>query len=147
MNIRNVEITDAEVIAAIYNYYIENTTITFEEENVSVSEMASRIGAISSKYPYLVCEDAGKVIGYAYATQWKTRSAYQFSTEGTIYLDHNKTGEGAGSKLYSALIDEIKKTNLHVLVGGIALPNAASVALHEKFGFKNVARFEEIGFK
>jgi L-amino acid N-acyltransferase YncA len=147
MIIRKVKQIDAEDITAIYNYYIENTIITFEEEPITVEEMASRIESISSHYPYLVCEENGKVIGYAYATQWKARSAYRFSAEDTIYLDHRETGKGVGSKLFSAFLDELKKTNLHSVVGGIALPNDASFSLHEKYGFKKVAQFEEIGFK
>ena len=147
MTIRNVEIRDAEAITAIYNYYIENTIITFEEEAITVEEMASRIKSISLQYPYLVYEENGKVVGYAYATQWKARSAYRFSAEDTIYLDHRETGKGFGCELFSAFLNEFRKTNLHSLVGGIALPNAASVALHEKFGFKKIGQFEEIGFK
>jgi L-amino acid N-acyltransferase YncA len=145
--IRKVEIRDAEEITAIYNYYIENTTITFEEESVSVEEMAARIESISSIYPYFVVEDNGIVVGYAYATQWKARSAYRFSAEVTIYLHHELKGKGIGSTLFHALVEEMRKTDLHVLVGGIALPNEASIALHEKFGFKKIAQFEEIGFK
>jgi L-amino acid N-acyltransferase YncA len=147
MNVRKVVVEDAEAIAGIYNYYIENTVITFEEDPVSVDTMASRIESISAKYPYMVIEDKNGLIGYAYATEWKARSAYRYSTEVTVYLDHLKTGKGAGSILFSALLDGIKKTNLHVVIGGIALPNIASVALHEKFGFRKVAHFEEIGCK
>lgn len=147
MIIRRVEIKDAEDITAIYSYYIENTIITFEEELITVKEMASRIETISSKYPFLVYEENGKVVGYAYATQWKARSAYRNSAENTIYLHPDAKGKGIGSILFSKFLDEIKKTDLHVLVGGIALPNEASVALHEKFGFKKIAQFEEIGFK
>ena len=145
--IRKVEIEDAEAITAIYNYYIENTIITFEEELVSVEEMATRIGSISSHYPYLVFEDNGMVVGYAYASRWKARSAYRFSAEVTIYLHHELKGKGVGSNLFQAFLNEMRKTELHSLVGGIALPNDASVALHEKFGFTKIAHFEEIGFK
>lgn len=147
MIIRQVETNDAKAITAIYNFYIKNSTITFEEESVSVDEMAARIESISSLYPYFVGEDNGIVVGYAYATQWKARSAYRFSAEVTIYLHHELKGKGIGSALFRALIDEMRKTDLHVLVGGIAQPNEASVALHEKFGFKKIAQFEEIGFK
>jgi L-amino acid N-acyltransferase YncA len=147
MKIRKVEIKDAKAITAIYNFYIENSTITFEEELLSDEEMAARIESISSLYPYLVIEDNGMVVGYAYATQWKARSAYRFSAEVTIYLHQELKGKGIGSTLFRALVEEMRKTNLHVLVGGIAQPNEASVALHEKFGFKKIAQFEEIGFK
>jgi L-amino acid N-acyltransferase YncA len=147
MIIRQVETKDAKAITAIYNFYIKNSTITFEEELLTVEEMAARIGSISSLYPYFVAEDNGIVVGYAYATQWKARSAYRFSAEVTIYLHCELRGKGIGSALFSAFVEEMRKTDLHVLVGGIAQPNEASVALHEKFGFKKVAQFEEIGFK
>jgi L-amino acid N-acyltransferase YncA len=147
MTIRSVERNDVEAITAIYNYYIENTIITFEEEMISVSEMASRIEAISIKYPFLVYEENGTIAGYAYATPWKVRSAYRYSAENTIYLHPDAKGKGIGSALFQKFLDEINKTGLHALIGGIALPNNASVALHEKFGFKKVAQFEETGFK
>lgn len=147
MKIRKVCLVDADDIAAIYNYYVENTIITFEEVPVSVDEIASRIDNISSQYPYLVYEENGKVIGYAYATQWKSRSAYRYSAENTIYLHPDAKGKGIGSTLFRKFLEETRKTDLHVLIGGIALPNEASVALHEKFGFKKIAQFEEIGFK
>ena len=147
MKIRTATIQDAQAICSIYNYYIENTVVTFEEEGVSAKEMAKRISTVSSKYPFLAAEHENTVIGYAYATEWKNRSAYRFSAEITIYLDHEMKGKGIGSLLFSALLDQLRKTNLHALVGGIALPNSASVALHEKYGFKKIAQFEEVGFK
>jgi L-amino acid N-acyltransferase YncA len=147
MNIRKVEICDAADISSIYNYYVENTIITFEEVPVSTEEMASRIESISSQYPFLVYEENRKVIGYAYVTQWKARSAYRYSAEDTVYLHPDAKGKGIGSILLRQLLEEVKNTELHVLVGGIALPNEASIALHEKFGFKKIGQFEEIGFK
>lgn len=139
--------SDAAQIANIYNYYIENSTITFEEEKVSEDEMCERIKNISAKFPYLKIQENEEVLGYAYATSWRVRSAYRFSAEITIYLKNDIQRKGYGSKLFSALLEELRKTGIHVLVGGIALPNPASVGLHEKFGFKKIAQFEEIGFK
>ena len=147
MKIRNVSNTDISDIIAIYNYYIENTCITFEEEPVTSNEMLKRIETISKVHPFIVAELDNKVIGYAYATSWRVRSAYRFSSEITIYLDHKMKGKGVGSQLFSALIEKLKETDLHVLVGGIALPNEASIALHEKYGFEKVAQFSEIGYK
>lgn len=147
MNIRKVIINDSIQIASIYNYYIKNTVITFEEEPVNEIGIASRIESISSKFPFLIIEENNKILGYAYATGWRVRSAYKFSAEVTIYMHHKASGKGLGSKLFSVFIDEMKKTEVHVLVGGIALPNEASIALHENFGFKKVAHFEDIGFK
>ena len=147
MKIRNVSNTDISDITAIYNHYIENTCITFEEEPVTSNEMLKRIETISKAYPFLVAELDNTLIGYAYATSWRIRSAYRFSSEITIYLDHKMKGKGLGSQLFSALIEKLKETDLHVLVGGIALPNEASIALHEKFGFEKVAQFSKIGYK
>ena len=145
--IRRVTVDDATRIAEIYNYYVEHTIVTFEEMPVDKFEMEKRIQAIAIRFPYLVLEQNREVIGYAYATEWKTRSAYRYSAENTIYLDHLKIGNGAGSLLFEAFLTEVKKTNLHSLVGGIALPNPASIALHEKFGFKMIGTFGQIGFK
>lgn len=147
MEIRNVNPQDSKQIADIYNFYIKSSTITFEEDIVDENKMEKIIFSISSVYPYLVIEEKDKILGYAYATAWRARSAYRFSAEVTIYLNNEAKGKGLGSVLFSELINELKKTKVNVLVGGIALPNNASIALHEKFGFKKVAHFEDIGFK
>lgn len=144
--IRNVGKEDIPAICEIYNYYVKHTIITFEEEEVGVKEMEYRIGQ-NTKYPWIVFEVKGNVIGYAYASLWKGRSAYRFSAESTMYLDQQYAGRGIGSKLYESLISELKKNEVHSLIGGIALPNEASIALHEKFGFKKGAHFKEVGRK
>jgi L-amino acid N-acyltransferase YncA len=146
--IRQAVPTDAEAIARIYNHYIRDTVITFEEEPVSCSEMAERIAEVSSaSLPWLVAEQDGTVLGYAVASKWKGRSAYRFSVETTIYLAPNCLGRGIGTRLYQPLLKQLKDLRLHVAIGGIALPNAASLALHEKLGFRKVAEFAEVGFK
>lgn len=146
--IRHVTEDDAESIVGIYNYYIQNTVITFEEEVVSAQEMSDRIGEVaSSSLPWLVAEQDGKVVGYAYATKWKGRCAYRFSVECTVYLAPSFVGSGLGTGLYTALFSELRNKKLHVVIGGIALPNPASIALHEKFGMTQVAHFKEVGFK
>jgi phosphinothricin acetyltransferase len=139
---------DAAAIAHIYNYYIQNTTITFEEQPVSAAEISARIGEVTSaSLPWLVAEDAGRLSGYAYATKWKARSAYRFSVEVTVYLDQDCLGRGLGSQLYTALFASLKEKGVHSVIGGVALPNPASIALHEKFGMARVAHFKEVGFK
>lgn len=143
--IRSISKNDAKQICDIYNHYIDKSTITFEEVQVSVEEMQRRIS--SSTLPWLVYEEDQKILGYAYAGQWKGRAAYRHSAEVTIYLKHNAAGKGIGTKLYSNLIDQLKALKFHVLMGGIALPNDASIALHEKLGFQKVAHFKEVGFK
>ncbi len=110
--------------------------------------MENRISEIQEAgLPWLVAIDASRVIGYARASKWKGRSAYRFSIESTVYLAPGYSGNGIGSLLYEALIRELKESGFHVMIGGIALPNPASVALHEKFGMKQVAHFNEVGFK
>ena len=139
---------DAGAIARIYNHYIQNTVITFEEQIVSTEEMASRIEAVTAvSLPWLVAEDAGRITGYAYATKWRPRSAYRFSVELTVYLDPECVGKGLGSQLYTALFALLKDKGVHSVIGGVAQPNPASTALHEKFGMTKVAHFTEVGFK
>lgn len=146
--IRSVSAADAEAIARIYNYYIENTVITFEEERVSGEAMAARMAAIQdAALPWLVAELDGAVVGYAYANKWKVRSAYRYSVETTIYIEHACLGRGLGKRLYSELLTLLQARGIHVAIGGAALPNAASVALHEKLGFERVATFRQVGFK
>lgn len=95
----------------------------------------------------MVAEDRGVVVGYAYASKWKARSAYRFAVESTVYLDPHYTGKGVGTKLYQELLKILRTKSLHVVIGGIAQPNPASVALHERLGFEKVAHFKEVGFK
>ena len=146
--IRNAELDDAKFIAEIYNYYIQNTIVTFEEELVTASSVSERIGELKAlNLPWLVAEDKGEVVGYAYASKWGGRCAYRHSVEATVYLNHNLQSKGWGTKLYSALFETLKERSVHVVIGGISLPNDASVALHEKFGMEKVAHFKEVGFK
>ena len=146
--IRPAKNSDAQAIVDIYNYYIVNSTVTFEEKPNDAADISERIQETESqKLPYIVCEKDGSIVGYAYASKWKGRCAYQFSVEITVYLAPQSTGEGHGTALYEALFFELRKRSLHVAIAGIALPNPGSVALHEGFGMKKVAHFEEVGFK
>jgi phosphinothricin acetyltransferase len=146
--IRPVSPADKAAICAIYNYYVENTTISFEETPVQINEMEERIRKICAAFPFLVLEDeAGRIDGFAYINTWKERSAYRYSAELSIYVRDGFHGRGIGRRLMEKLLEEARKTQLHSLVSGIALPNDRSIALHEKFGFKNIACFREIGRK
>ncbi|MEP6756468.1 MAG: arsinothricin resistance N-acetyltransferase ArsN1 family B [Chthonomonadales bacterium] len=140
--------TDANAIAAIYNHYIRETIITFEEEEIDVAEMLARMAEVdAAELPWFVAERDGQVIGYAYAGKWKSRSGYRYAVEATVYLDPHAIGRGAGTALYTHLIAEVKRRGAKVVIGGVALPNPASVALHEKMGMKKVAHFESVGYK
>jgi phosphinothricin acetyltransferase len=94
-----------------------------------------------------VAEEAGRVVGYAYATRWRARAAYRYSSEITVYLAHDVGGRGIGTLLYGRLFPLLEARGLHAIMGGIALPNEASVRLHERFGMRKVAHFHEVGFK
>ncbi|MBP1773668.1 MAG: bar [Holophagaceae bacterium] len=145
--IRAVRLEDAKALVAIYNPYIRETVITFEEEAISEHEMASRIAKVTEGYPWLVWEEDGVVIGYAYGSTWRTRHAYRFTTETTIYLAPEGQGKGIGSRLYEGLLAELKQRGFHSALGGIALPNAPSVRLHEALGFRKVGHMTEAGWK
>lgn len=147
MLIRACEIKDIPAICDIYNYYINHTIVTFEETPVAVDEMASRVEIYTMQYPWLVCEVDGAVVGYAYASKWKERSAYKHTAEVTVYLKNGLSGNGYGKALYSVLLDKLKAQGCHVALGCLAIPNEPSAGLHEYFGFKKVAHFNEVGRK
>ena len=146
--IRPVQLSDADQISEIYNHYVTETVITFEEDLVSSQEYRKRIqNVLDQGMPWLVAELEGRIVGYAYAGKWRERVAYKHSVESAVYVAHDLVGQGTGSSLYSALLDELEKLEIHCVLGGIALPNAASVQLHERLGFEKVAHHREVGRK
>ncbi len=145
--IRPVAPGDAAAIAAIYAPYIRDTTITFEEEPVSEAEMAARIAKVTADYPWLVLEEGGALLGYAYGSTWRTRAAYRFSTETAIYLAPGAQGRGLGTELYRALLHELRARGFHSALGCLALPNEPSVRLHERLGFRKAGHMREAGRK
>jgi L-amino acid N-acyltransferase YncA len=146
--IRDAEPRDAAAIAAIYGHYVLTTTISFEDVPPTADEMGQRIRAVQDgKLPWLVVELDGIVAGYAYASKWKERSAYRFSVETSVYLDAAAHGRGLATALYERLLEVLREAGIRSAIGGIAQPNAASVRLHEKFGFEPVAMFREVGRK
>jgi L-amino acid N-acyltransferase YncA len=146
--IRPVTPRDAAALSAIYNHYIDTSVITFEEVHVYEAEFRARIAKVGKAgLPWLVAESGGAIIGYAYAGAWRERSAYRFSVETSVYIAHEHCSKGWGTRLYETLFAELRKTPVHAVIGGIALPNDASIALHEKLGMRKVAQFREVGFK
>jgi phosphinothricin acetyltransferase len=145
--IRPVTADDAAAVCGIYNYYITNTVITFEEDELKPAAMEARIRDIAGKYPWFVWEDNGEILGYAYAHQWHDRAAYRFSAEDSVYLRHDILGRGIGWQLLGRIIADLRKTDVHALMSVITVPNERSTALHESFGFKKVGEFREIGYK
>ena len=109
--------------------------------------MQNRIESITAHYPFLVYEIDNEIVAYAYAARWKVRQAYDYTVESSIYLKVGFEGKKIGSKLYPVLIEELKKRKIHSVLGGISLPNEASIALHEKLGFKKAGVLKEVGFK
>ena len=146
--IREAKESDAAALAEIYNFYIQNTVITFEEDDLDADEFIKRIRKVQSAgYSWLVAEEDGQVIGYAYSSKWNERSAYKNTAEVSIYLSEKAKSQGWGTKLYTELFSSLRKKSIHVVIGGITLPNPASVALHEKFGMEKVAHFKQVGYK
>ena len=144
VTVRDASEADAAVIAAIYAPLVTDTIISFEEEPPSATEMAQRI---ASSYAWLVAEEDGEVVGYAYAALFHGRAAYRWSTEASIYLAPAARGRGIGKRLLGALLERLKEMGFVNVFGGTALPNAASERLLESFGFKKVAHWEHVGFK
>ncbi len=139
---------DAAAISNIYNPYVLASTVTFEEQAVSETQMAERIRQTQQEgLPWFVCTEQGEIIGYAYASKWRVRSAYRFSVESTVYVKEGFVGQGVGHRLYQVLLDELTRLGFHLVIGGITLPNAASIALHEKMGFVQCGHFKQVGFK
>lgn len=148
MHLRDAREDDAAAIAALYNPYILGTTISFEEAPVTAADMAGRIATVQAAgLAWLVATQNDELIGYAYATRWRVRHAYRFSAESSVYVRQGMAGQGIGAALYNALLDRLAAAGVHAVIGGIALPNAASIALHERLGFEKVAHFKEVGFK
>ena len=139
---------DAPALTDIYNPYVLETIITFEEQAVAPSDMASRVvEAHETRLPFLLARVEGAPVGFAYASKWKGRCAYRHSAETTVYVGREHWGCGVGTALYRELLDRLRAAGIHAAIGGIALPNESSIALHERLGFKKVAQFREVGFK
>lgn len=143
--IRAVRAADAARICEIYNDHVTGTVVTFEETPVGASEMARRIGG--SALPWLAVEDEAVVAGYASASPWKARASYRYTVESSVYVDPRFQRRGHGRRLYEALLAELRARDVHVVLAGIALPNPASVALHENLGFAPCGVLREVGWK
>lgn len=145
--IREGKYGDCDQISEIYNYFVRESIATFEEQLLGNGEMQRRFKQIKPAYPWLVSEQAGTIEGYAYASQWHSRSAYRYTVETTIYLNPRSIGQGLGFALYGQLLDELQGMDFDSALACVALPNAASIGLHEKLGFKKVGQFNCVGKK
>ncbi len=147
IQIRTVTLNDAKALVDIYSFYVLNTTITFEYETPSVSEFTQRIQKITQTYPYLVATLNDEIIGYAYATSYKERAAYDWSVETTVYVKNDKHGLGVGKQLYTHLEQALKEKNIVNMLACITYPNPKSIDFHTKFGFEKVGHFPKVGYK
>lgn len=138
---------DAEELLAIYAPYVTETAITFEYEVPSAEEFRGRIRKTLEKYPYLVAEMDGELLGYAYASAFKGRAAYEWSVETSIYVKMGEHGKGVGRRLYTVLEDTLRKQNILNVNACIAYPNPGSETFHESLGYKTVAHFTKCGYK
>ena len=138
---------DAEAILRIYAPYIEKTAITFEYEVPSLSEFSERISEIQRKYPWIVYEENGKILGYAYGGPEYTRAAYQWTVEVSVYVDENEKGKGIGTALYEKVLDILKKQNFCLCYALINEDNEASLRMHKKYGFRPIGTRKNCGYK
>ncbi|HFU4466568.1 TPA: N-acetyltransferase family protein [Streptococcus suis] len=147
IEIRSARLEDAADLVAIYAPYVEKTAITFETQVPTVSEFASRIEKTLGKFPYLVAVEEGKILGYAYASTYYARAAYDWTVELSVYIQQEARGKGIGSMLYDALEEDLTARGFKNFLACIALPNPASISLHEKRGYERVAHFKKVGYK
>ena len=147
MDIRLAKPSDARSLLDIYAPYVENTAITFEYEVPTIEDFATRIERTLEKYPYLVAEEDDAILGYAYASTYYARAAYDWAVELSVYVSQNARGKGVGSKLYDVLEEMLEQMGYIHFLACIALPNEASLTLHRKRGYQQVAHFPKIGYK
>ena len=145
--IRPVHINDAQELLEMYNYYVINTTVNFDIEPLSLKTFTDKLNIITADYPFIVLEENNEILGYAYGSRFRPRAAYNYVAESTVYVKHTAHGKQIGSKLYAELIKLLKETDLHTVLGVLTIPNEASIKLHEKFGFEQVANLKEVGLK
>jgi phosphinothricin acetyltransferase len=138
---------DAAACAAIYEPYVAEKATSFEDVAPTPAEFAERIERTSRRWPWLVLEDGGRVVGFAYATEHRARAAYRWAADVAIYVDASHQGRGAGRRLYGALLELLRRQGLQAACAGITLPNEASVGLHEALGFERVGVYRAIGWK
>jgi L-amino acid N-acyltransferase YncA len=147
IQVRDASAEDAAACAAIYAPYVENTAITFETDPPAPEEMARRIASAQRTHAWLVLEDAGRVVGYAYGGPFKSRAAYRWSCEVSVYLEAGRRRTGGGRALYEALLDRLAARGFRTAVAGMTLPNDASAGLHRAMGFEPVGTYRRIGWK
>jgi L-amino acid N-acyltransferase YncA len=147
MIIRDGSVADAAACAAIYEPYVTRTAITFETEAPGAAEMAERIAVALDSHAWVVLEEDGRVCGYAYGGPFRSRAAYRWACEVSVYVELGRRRTGAGRALYTALLERLTRRGYRTAVAGMTLPNDASVGLHRAMGFEPVGAYREIGHK
>jgi phosphinothricin acetyltransferase len=145
--LRIAESRDAAQIVEIYRPYVEKTAISFEEECPSVQQMAAKIERVGSTFPFIVVEEEGRVLGYAYAMRYRERAAYRWSVEDSVYVREDQRGRGMGRTLLSTLVALLRELGYLKVYAVITPPNPGSVGLHEELGFAPLCRFADTAFK
>lgn len=146
-NVRDASECDAEACAVIYAPYVTDTAITFENDPPLPAEMAERIATAMRTHAWVVLENQGRVVGYGHGGPYKSRAAYRWSCEVSVYLERGRRRTGGGRALYNALFDRLAERGFRVAVAGMTLPNDASVGLHRAMGFEPVGTYRRIGWK
>lgn len=145
--IRLISETDVAAVLEIYTYYVENTIISFEYEAPSIEEYLQRIITNTVNYPWIVCLYNSQIIGFAYGSTHRYRTAYQWSPESTIYMAPDFHTKGIGKLLYELLLSLLKLQGYYNVYAGVALPNDKSIGLHKKLGFDEIGIFQKVGYK
>ncbi len=145
--VRDASEDDAPACARIYAPYVRETAVSFEDEPPTAAQMAQRIEAASRMHAWLVLEDEGRVVGYAYGGPHQTRAAYRFSCEVSVYVERGRRRTGSGRALYEALFERLAARGYLMVVAGMTLPNEASAGLHQAMGFEPVGIYRRIGWK
>ncbi|MCB4799733.1 GNAT family N-acetyltransferase [Neotamlana laminarinivorans] len=145
--IRPFKVEDTSQILEIYNYYVLNSTATFDLEISEFKSFQEKLIGINNNFPFLVFEENNQILGYAYGSKFRPRPAYNDTVESTVYVKHNVHGKQIGTKLYIQLLKQLKIQQFHTVLGVLTVPNVGSVKLHENLGFKQVAELKEVGFK
>ena len=145
--IRPVKIDDAQALLNIYNYYVLHSVVTFDVVPLTMAMFMNKLNRINADYPFIVYEENNEILGYAYGSRFRPKPAYDYAVESTVYVKHDCHGKQIGTKLYAALLKQLKAMDLHTVLGVLTIPNDASIKLHEKFGFKQVAVLQEVGLK
>lgn len=145
--LRQATVADAKQLLSIYAPYVTDTTVTFEYDVPSKENFSDRISSTLQIFPYYVAIANGEIVGYAYASPFRTRTAYNWVVETTIYIKQDFRGSGIGSMLYSALEKTLKEQGILTMIACIAYPNPPSIAFHERTGFTKVGHFSKSGYK